>query len=142
MKWQDCISVDPMVCHGKACVKGTRIMVSVVLDNLASGLSRSDILRNYPSLKTKISMPAFPTLPNLCVNDLCRLRQEQHKCVSRSTRICQSSDDHFRSGNGRPTGLRSCQRLPGGRTSTSHIGPRLFRYPDIPARSTCRNHCS
>ncbi len=30
MKWQDCISVDPMVCHGKACVKGTRIMVSVV----------------------------------------------------------------------------------------------------------------
>jgi len=42
-----------MVCHGKACVKGTRIMVSVVLDNLASGLSRSDILCNYPSLKNE-----------------------------------------------------------------------------------------
>ena len=53
MKWQDCISVDPMVCHGNACVKGTRIMVSVVLDNLASGLSRSEILRSYPSLKNE-----------------------------------------------------------------------------------------
>ena len=51
MKWQDCISVDPIVCHGKACVKGTRILVSVVLDNLASGLSRSEILLSYPTLK-------------------------------------------------------------------------------------------
>jgi len=53
MKWQDRISVDPMVCHGKACVNGTRIMVSVVLDNLASGLSRSEILLSYPSLKSE-----------------------------------------------------------------------------------------
>ena len=51
MKWQDRISVDPMVCHGKACVNGTRILVSVVLDNLASGLSRSEILLSYPTLK-------------------------------------------------------------------------------------------
>ena len=51
MKWQDRISVDPIVCHGKACVKGTRILVSVVLDNLASGLSRSEILLSYPTLK-------------------------------------------------------------------------------------------
>ena len=51
MKWQDRISVDPMVCHGKACVRGTRILVSVVLDNLASGLSRSEILLSYPTLK-------------------------------------------------------------------------------------------
>jgi len=36
MKWQDYITVDPKVCHGKACIKGTRIMVSVVLDNLAA----------------------------------------------------------------------------------------------------------
>lgn len=51
MKWQDRITVDPMVCHGTACVNGTRIMVSVVLDNLASGHSRSDILLSYPSLE-------------------------------------------------------------------------------------------
>jgi len=53
MKWQDRITVDPMVCHGRACVDGTRIMVSVILDNLASGLSRSEILLSYPSLKSE-----------------------------------------------------------------------------------------
>ncbi len=50
MKWQDYIMVDPKVCHGKACIKGTRIMVSVVLDNLAAGLTHDEILRSYPSL--------------------------------------------------------------------------------------------
>ena len=50
MIWQEFITVDPLVCHGKACIKGTRIMVSVVLDNLASGLSYEDIINSYPSL--------------------------------------------------------------------------------------------
>ena len=50
MRWQDHIFVDPQVCHGKACVKGTRIMVSVILDNLAAGLSPDEIRRSYPSL--------------------------------------------------------------------------------------------
>jgi uncharacterized protein (DUF433 family) len=50
MKWQDHITVDPNVCHGKACIKGTRVMVSIVLDNLAAGLSRDEILASYPSL--------------------------------------------------------------------------------------------
>ena len=50
MNWQDHITVDPAVCHGRACIKGTRIMVSVVLDNLAAGLTADDIVRSYPSL--------------------------------------------------------------------------------------------
>jgi uncharacterized protein (DUF433 family) len=50
MKWQDYITVNVNVCHGKACIKGTRIMVSVVLDNLAAGLTPDDILKSYPSL--------------------------------------------------------------------------------------------
>jgi len=50
MSWQDHITVDPAVCHGRACIKGTRIMVSVVLDNLAAGLTPEDIVRSYPSL--------------------------------------------------------------------------------------------
>lgn len=50
MRWQDHIIVDPAVCHGKACIKGTRIMVSVVLDNLAAGLSPEEIIRSYASL--------------------------------------------------------------------------------------------
>jgi uncharacterized protein (DUF433 family) len=44
------ISVDPKVCHGKACIRGTRIMVSVVLDNLAEGRTPQQITRDYPPL--------------------------------------------------------------------------------------------
>lgn len=44
------ITTDPEVCHGAACIAGTRIPVSVILDNLAAGSSREEILKNYPSL--------------------------------------------------------------------------------------------
>ena len=50
MNWREHITVDPAVCHGKACIKGTRIMVSVVLDNLAAGLATEEVLASYPSL--------------------------------------------------------------------------------------------
>lgn len=50
MNWHERITVDPVICHGKACIKGTRVMVSVVLDNLAAGLSKEEILASYPSL--------------------------------------------------------------------------------------------
>jgi uncharacterized protein (DUF433 family) len=48
--WQERISVNPNICHGKACIHGTRIMVSVILDNLAAGISREEILHSYPTL--------------------------------------------------------------------------------------------
>ena len=50
MNWTEHISVDPNICHGKACIQGTRVMVSVVLDNLAAGLNPAEIVRSYPSL--------------------------------------------------------------------------------------------
>jgi len=50
MHWHERISTDPNVCHGKACINGTRIMVSVILDNLAAGLPVDEILQSYPSL--------------------------------------------------------------------------------------------
>jgi uncharacterized protein (DUF433 family) len=53
MNWQERITVDPQVCHGKACIKGTRVMVSVILDNLAAGTSRDEVLMSYPSLKSE-----------------------------------------------------------------------------------------
>ena len=49
--WKDHISADPEICHGKVCIKGTRVMVSVILDNLAEGLTTEEILIEYPSLK-------------------------------------------------------------------------------------------
>ena len=50
MDWRDYIEVDPGVCHGQACIKGTRIMVSVVLDNLAAGMTVEQTVELYPSL--------------------------------------------------------------------------------------------
>jgi len=51
MDWKERISVDTQVCHGKACIRGTRIMVSIILDNLADGESNENIIKSYPSLK-------------------------------------------------------------------------------------------
>jgi len=50
MEWRERITVDPGICHGRACITGTRIMVSVVLDNLAAGIEVDEVLRSYPSL--------------------------------------------------------------------------------------------
>ncbi len=50
MNWREHISVDPQVCHGKPCVTGTRVMVSVILDNLAAGQSVAEILASYPTV--------------------------------------------------------------------------------------------
>lgn len=47
MNWRERISVDPAVCHGKACIKGTRVMVSVVLDNLAAGEAQDVVAEAY-----------------------------------------------------------------------------------------------
>lgn len=47
------ISFNPLVCKGRACISGTRIMVSVVLDNLAEGLSPEEICQSYPPLSVE-----------------------------------------------------------------------------------------
>ena len=50
VSWRDRIITDPKVCHGQACIRGTRVPVSVVLDNLAAGLTEGDIVSSYPPL--------------------------------------------------------------------------------------------
>jgi uncharacterized protein (DUF433 family) len=45
--WQDRILFDPNVCHGRPCIKGTRVMVSVIIDNLAAGESHEAITTGY-----------------------------------------------------------------------------------------------
>ncbi|NLA75330.1 MAG: DUF433 domain-containing protein [Deltaproteobacteria bacterium] len=44
------ISIDPKICHGQACIKGTRIPVHQVIRMLASGDKSEEILEDYPSL--------------------------------------------------------------------------------------------
>ena len=50
MNWRDHITVDPMVCHGRACIVGTRVLVTTILDNLAAGLDAGEITKSYPSI--------------------------------------------------------------------------------------------
>jgi uncharacterized protein (DUF433 family) len=49
MDWRSRVSADPAICHGQACIRGTRIPVSVVLDNLAASLTPEQIVESYPS---------------------------------------------------------------------------------------------
>jgi uncharacterized protein (DUF433 family) len=44
------ISIDPQVCFGKPCIRGTRIWVSLIVDNLAEGIPEEEILAAYPQL--------------------------------------------------------------------------------------------
>jgi uncharacterized protein (DUF433 family) len=53
VRWQDYISVDPSICHGQACIRGTRIPVAVVLATLAAGVAGEELLRSYPGLTSE-----------------------------------------------------------------------------------------
>ena len=48
--WHDRIVSNPDICHCKPCIRGTRIMVWVILDNLAEDLTPEEIVREYPPL--------------------------------------------------------------------------------------------
>jgi uncharacterized protein (DUF433 family) len=50
MIWRDRIGTDAAVHHGQACIRGTRIAVSVILDNLAAGQTPEEVVASYPPL--------------------------------------------------------------------------------------------
>jgi len=49
--WQDFFESKPNVCGGEVCAAGTRIPITVILDSLAEGSTKEEILKSYPSLK-------------------------------------------------------------------------------------------
>ena len=53
MNWKQYISTDPNILHGAICFAGTRIPVTVVLDNLADGATPAQILLQYPGLRAE-----------------------------------------------------------------------------------------
>ena len=55
----DRISIDPAVCGGKPCIRGTRIWVSLILDYLADGMSEGDVMGEYPQLAREDILAAF-----------------------------------------------------------------------------------
>lgn len=46
----DRISIDSEVCHGQPCIRGTRVLVTVVLDSMAAGMSADEIVEHLPTL--------------------------------------------------------------------------------------------
>lgn len=61
--------ISPDICHGQACIVGTRIPVAVILDNLASGVMKEELLRDYPSL-TSIDIDAALAYAALLAREL------------------------------------------------------------------------
>lgn len=53
MDWKPYLTTDPHVLHGAICFEGTRIPVTVVLDNLAEGVTPAEILQQYPRLRAE-----------------------------------------------------------------------------------------
>jgi uncharacterized protein (DUF433 family) len=51
--WQEFLSSKPEVCGGELCATGTRVPVTVILDNLAEGATKDDILASYPTLRSE-----------------------------------------------------------------------------------------
>jgi uncharacterized protein (DUF433 family) len=49
--WRQYLVSDSQICHGQLCAKGTRVFVTVILDSLAEGSTRVEILKSYPSLR-------------------------------------------------------------------------------------------
>lgn len=51
MQTQIRITIDPMICHGKPCIRGMRFPVEVILDLLAAGMTTQEILEDHPELE-------------------------------------------------------------------------------------------
>lgn len=53
MHWREFLVADPSICSGQLCARGARVFATVILDSLADGLTRDEILHSYPSLKSE-----------------------------------------------------------------------------------------
>jgi len=62
------ITVDPEICFGKPCIRGTRIWVSLILDNLGEGVSEAELLAAYPQL-TKADVQAAISYAAMATNE-------------------------------------------------------------------------
>ncbi len=57
--WQERICADPNICHGQSCIWGTRVLLSVILDNIVAKISHAEILSSLPSLVPEDNDDAF-----------------------------------------------------------------------------------
>jgi uncharacterized protein (DUF433 family) len=69
------ISIDPNICHGQACVKGTRIPVHQIVRMLANGDSIEDLLKNYPSLQREDVLACLDYAGSLAEEEITPIEQ-------------------------------------------------------------------
>ena len=69
------ISIDPNICHGQACIKGTRIPVHQVLGMLAGGDSFDNLLEEYPSLTRETIFACLEYAASLAEEEITPLEQ-------------------------------------------------------------------
>ncbi len=79
MNWKDFISFNPEICHGKAHIKGTRVLISVILDSLAEKLTIDDLLKEYPSLEEKHIYAALQYGAKLAREDIIAIRPRKEQ---------------------------------------------------------------
>jgi uncharacterized protein (DUF433 family) len=87
MNWQEHISVDPAVCHGQVCVRGTRVPVSVVLDHLAARVSRDEILQSYPSITDEDIDACLAYASELSIQNVGELQLEAYRRMTGEQRL-------------------------------------------------------
>ena len=51
IQWRDYLVSNPAICSGQLCARGTRVLVTNILDSMAEGATREEILKSYPSLR-------------------------------------------------------------------------------------------
>lgn len=85
MTWRDRIAIDPTVCGGMACIRGTRIQVDVILGNLAAKVSLVELLAGYPSLSREDIRAAIEYAAELA-------RQEIEVTIHEFTRLLRKID--------------------------------------------------
>lgn len=81
MTWQDYITVDPAICHGQACIRGTRIPAAVVLANLAAGLTPDELRRSYPALGPESIAAALAYAADLAAERVVMLPPAPHRAA-------------------------------------------------------------
>jgi uncharacterized protein (DUF433 family) len=85
--WREHLVSDPQICGGQMCARGTRVMVTVILDNLAEGATREEILRAYPSLRPEHLDAALAYAAELALHDLLAMELRGRIAVVTASKI-------------------------------------------------------
>jgi len=72
------ISIDPNICFGKPCIRGTRIWVSLPLDFMASGMSIEEIIEEYPQLTEEDIQASIAFNAAIAYNNEGNIREKEH----------------------------------------------------------------